>query len=111
MQIPILIESIEGGRFRARAGEPFGLIAEGASCEEATRALDHLLTERLSKGVRIGWLHVPNGAPSVAASLPFPADEHYKTHPSFAEMQAAIAEFRRAEDEEEERRWKESPKS
>jgi len=103
MQIPILIEPIEGGRVRVRAGEPFGLTAEAASYDEATRALEGLIAERLSRGARLGWINVPKATPPTP--LPLPADELYKTHPSFAEMQSAIAEFRRVEDEEEERRW------
>jgi hypothetical protein len=106
MQIPILIESIDGGRFRVRTGEPLELTAEGASCEEATRALEQLIAARLAKGVRLGLLDVPNGPTPAPSSLPFAADERYMKDSSFAEMQAAIAEFRRAEDEEEERRWK-----
>jgi hypothetical protein len=109
MQIPILIEPIEGGRVRVRAGEPFGLTAEAETCEEATRALERLITERLSKGARLGMLMIPNAQPAI--SLPFPADELYKTHSSFAEMQAAIAEFRRIEDDEEKRRYAESTAS
>jgi len=105
MQIPILIETIEEGRCRPHTGEPLALTAEGASCAEATSKLEQLVAERLANGVRLGWLHVPNGTMPAASSLPFPADERYKTDPSFAEMQAALAEFRHAENEELERRW------
>ena len=106
MQIPILIESIDGGRIRVRAGEPFALSAEGESCDEATRALEHLIAERLSRGGRLGMLDVPNGEAPPSSLRPFPADSLYQTDQSFTEMQEAIAEFRRAENEEEERRLK-----
>jgi hypothetical protein len=39
MQVPILIEPIEGGRFRARAGEPFGLTSDRETAKEAARLL------------------------------------------------------------------------
>lgn len=106
MQIPILIEPIEGGRYRVRAGEPFGLSAEGATSDEAKHALEHLIAKRLAQGAQVGVVDVPNGQAAGATPAPFPADERYKTDPSYGEMQAAINEARRAEDAEEERRWK-----
>ncbi len=101
MHIPILIEALANGRFRARAGEPFVLVAEGESCAAATQALERLVAERLANGAQLGLLSVPNGMATV--SVPLPADNRYQTDPSFAEMQQTIAEFRRAEDEEQRR--------
>ena len=96
MYIPILIETLADGRFRARAGEPFALTAEGESCAAATQALERLIAERLANGAQVGMLYVPNGTPTTAVGLP--ADNRYLTDPSFAEFQAAIAENRRQED-------------
>lgn len=107
MHIPILIESLDGGRFRARAGEPFVLVAEGESSAAATLALERLVAERLANGAQLGLLNVANGAASV--SLPFPADNLYQTDPSFAEMQQAIVDFRRAENDDQRRQEPPAP--
>ncbi|MFO0969522.1 MAG: hypothetical protein U0793_28525 [Gemmataceae bacterium] len=106
MQIPILIEPIEGGRYRVRAGEPFGLSAEGATSDEAKHALEHLIAKRLAQGAQVGVVDVPNGQPLAPLQPLSPRTSRYKTDPSYGEMQAAINEARRAEDAEEERRWK-----
>lgn len=97
MQIPILIEPIEGARFRARSGEPFGVSAEGDSREEAARNLEELLKDLLRNGTELREVNVPS-------ALPFPADDLYETDWVFREMQEAIAENRRLEDEAERRR-------
>ena len=103
MQIPILIESIEGERCCVRASEPFGLAAEGDNVDEAILALQQLIADRLSKGARLGVIQVPNGAPA-DSSPPFPADDLYQSDPSYTDMQVAIAEARRAEDQDEQLR-------
>ena len=97
MQIPILIEPIDGGRFRARSAEPFAATAEGSTAEEATQQIEQLLLDRVRNGVRIGVVNLPNGVPDSAP--PFPADDLYKESWVFRELQAAIAENRRLEDE------------
>ena len=98
MQIPILIEPIEGGRFRARAGEPFALTAEGDSAGAAVLELERLMNERLSNGARLTTVNLPNGPSDAASHPPFPADELYLTDPSFAELRQIIAEQRRLEE-------------
>jgi hypothetical protein len=103
MQLTILVEPIEGGRFRARSGEPLPLSAEAGSREEAIRHLEQLLADRLRNGTELRAIHIPNGGPTPPA-LPFPADNLYETDWVFREMQAAIAENRRLEDEAERRR-------
>ena len=108
MQLPILIEPIEGGRFRARAGEPFALTAEGDSRDEAVQQLERLIAERLRNGAQLRTVNVTNGSSSVPSPCPFPADELYKDDWVYQVMQEAIAENRRLEDEEERRRWEES---
>jgi hypothetical protein len=50
MHVLILIEPIEEGCFRARAGEPFDLSAEGKTAEEATLQLESILRDRLHLG-------------------------------------------------------------
>jgi hypothetical protein len=98
MQIPILIEPIEGGRFRARAGEPFVLSADGDTAQEAAKCLEQQLGDRLRAGAQIAFVNIPNGVPASESPPPLPADDLYKTDWVFREMQEAIAENRRIED-------------
>jgi hypothetical protein len=96
MQIPILIEPVDVGRYRARAGEPFALTAEGASQEEARSLLERPLSDRLRNGAQLTSVNVPAGE---SAQNPVRAENAYLTDPSFREMQEIIAENRRLEDE------------
>jgi hypothetical protein len=98
MDIPILVEPIEGGRFRARAGEPFGLQAEGATKAEAVEALKHVIDARLQNGAEIGLLTVTPPQRAPAKDLPFRKDELYKTDWTYRELQEAMAEARDAEE-------------
>jgi Ser-tRNA(Ala) deacylase AlaX len=98
MQISFLIEPIEGSRFRAQAGEPLGIRAEGDTRDEALQTLQHLIDQRLRNGAELGVLNVPNGAAHPVATLPFRADDAYKTDWVYRELQEAIAEERRAEE-------------
>lgn len=98
MHVLILIEPIEGGRFRAKAGEPFGLSGEGQSAEEATQHLKTILRDRLQSGIRLALLDLGNGLPT-----PTPAALHLETLPDedwfFQTMRETIAENRQRENE------------
>ncbi len=98
MQIPILIEPVEGGRYHARAGDPFATSAEGATAKEAMRQLESLLQGRLSAGAHLSTITLGNGSPcSVQAPLrlePLPDDDWF-----FQTMQVVFTENRRREDE------------
>ena len=100
MQIPILIEPLESGRFRAKAGEPFAVSAEGLTAEEATQRLERVVRDSLSAGSRLGVIELGNGAaPSSSEKLqldPLPNDHWF-----FQTMRESIAENRRREDEAE----------
>lgn len=101
MQITILIEPIEGGRFRARAGEPFTLSAEGDTPDVATHNLETLIRNRLSAGNRLAVIDLANGTrtPPPLYLPPLPDDDWF-----VKEQREAIAENRRLEDEAEKRR-------
>lgn len=97
MHVLILIDPIEGGRFRARAGEPFGVSAEGKSAEEAAQHLKTLLRDRLQTGSRLALLDLGNGLPSTPAPLhldPLPDEDWF-----FQTIREAIAENRQRENE------------
>jgi hypothetical protein len=98
MEIPFLVEPIEGGRFRARAGEPLGLQAEGATKAEAVEALQRSIDARLQNGGELGSLTVTSGEPAQGKDLPFRNDELYKTDWVYRELREAMAEARDAED-------------
>jgi hypothetical protein len=97
MHVLILIEPIEGGRFRARAGEPFGVSSEGKTAEEAAQQLKTVLHDRLRAGSRLALLDLGNGFAPVPAALqlePLPDDDWF-----FQTMREAIAENRQRENE------------
>jgi hypothetical protein len=94
MQIPILIEPIEGDRYRARAGEPFAVSVEGATKLQAYQKLQALIFDRIRAGAELMTLEVPLVHPlSVCAGA-------MKNDPFFDEFLAAIADNRRREDSE-----------
>ena len=67
------------------------------------RNAERLIAERLRNGARLATVNVPNGSSATPPTFPLPADDLYKTDPTFQELQQAIAEYRRLEDEEENR--------
>ena|SRR5438874_1025568 len=95
MEIPVLVEPVPGNGFRARGGEPFALTAEGPTREEAVSRLEGLFRERMAAGARLVSIEIP------ATSNPWLAFAGVlKDEPLFDEWQEAIAERRRALDEE-----------
>lgn len=58
MEIPILIEPMNGRGYRARSGEPMPLSAEGETREGAVRSLQQLIEERLKNGAELASLQV-----------------------------------------------------
>jgi hypothetical protein len=101
MQIPILIEPLEDGRFRAKAGEPFAASADGLTAEEAAQRLEAMVRDRLNSGSLLSVIDLGNGtAPTPTAGLqlePLPDNDWF-----FHTMREAIAENRQREDEAEE---------
>src|ERR1700730_7123885 len=92
MEIMVLLEPLEGGRFRARAGDPLNLAAEGATAQEATRQLGVLLDSMMAAGRQITTINVANGRAAISPACPFPADNLYQTDWVYRELQDAIAE-------------------
>ena len=94
MQIPILIEPIEGDRYRARAGEPFALSAEGNTKMEAYKKLEEMIFKRLRAGGELFTMDLQLAPPqSLCAGSA-------KDNPFWDEFQQIIAENRRREDAE-----------
>lgn len=99
MQIPVIVESLGEGGFRALAPPPFGLTAEGKSSDEAVKRLQAKMAESVSNGKQLVAVEVP-----AKAEHPWmPYVGQFENDPLFEKWQAAIAEFRRelaAEDAE-----------
>jgi hypothetical protein len=63
MHIPVLLEPLPGNRYRARAGEPFALTAEGATRDEALRQLRELIDRQLRNGAELTSFELPGENP------------------------------------------------
>jgi hypothetical protein len=98
MQIPILVEPHENGGFRARAGEPFGLSAEGSTAQEAAEHLATLLRDGLKAGACLDFIDLPNG-PQVLSPVPLQLEPLSDEDWFFDTMRQAIAENRQREDQ------------
>jgi hypothetical protein len=95
VEIPVLIEAVQGNGYRASTGQPLALVGEGATREEALAKLRQALQARLAAGSQIVSLQVPGSEHPLAQYAGM-----YKDDPLFEEWQEAIAEHRRRADEE-----------
>ena len=97
MKIPILVEPIANNGFRATSGPPFAVSAEGATPDEAVAQLRAEIDRRVAEGAVIRSLDITTTEekPSIWGIGMFRDD------PLFDEWQAAIEEYRRKVDEEE----------
>jgi predicted RNase H-like HicB family nuclease len=95
MQIPVLVERIEGNGYRARGFEPFAATAEGSTREEALHRLRETIKATLTENQEIVSLDLD------AESNPWARIEGiYEGDPLFDEWQQAIADYRKQVDEE-----------
>jgi hypothetical protein len=97
MKIPILVEPIANNGFRATSGPPFTVSAEGATRDEALARLRAEIDRRMADGAVVMPLEITTTEekPSIWGIGMF------KDNPFFDEWQAAIEEYRRKVDEEE----------
>ena len=94
MQVSMLIEPVNGDGYCAHGGSPFNLIARGATREEAIRNLRQEIGERVAVGTEVILMEVPTGNPWFnEVGFLDPND------PLVKEWEAAMAENRRAADE------------
>jgi hypothetical protein len=95
MEIPVLVEPVNGNGYRASTGAPLGLSAEAPTRDEALGKLRSLVEERLSSGVVVPFkVEMPIDHPWAKFAGMF------KDDPRFDEWQEAIAEYRRKVDED-----------
>jgi hypothetical protein len=90
MQIPILIEGVDGDGYRSRGGEPFNLSAQGDTRAEVLAALGQQLRERLQSGAEMISLDVAPEAHPLARFAGM-----FKDDPLFETWQRSIAKYRR----------------
>src|SRR5579859_7486815 len=105
MQIPILVEPIEGGRFRARC-VPFELAVEGESRFDVLRRMEVLIQTRRNQGVELHMLEV--GSPQSFTGL---AGMHDPNDPYIQQWKKAVEEYRQQVDEGPDFPWLEQPES
>jgi hypothetical protein len=96
VQIPVLVESIAGDRYRAESPAPFKASAEGASTEEAVSKLREQLQHDFANGRQIVMLDVP--LPDENPWIKYAG--HLKDEPLLEDWRAAIEEYRSRRDPE-----------
>lgn len=97
MEIPVIIEPVTGNGYRATGagGLSVGLIAEGATAEEAIDRLADQVRMRVSAGAKLAELGVD------ARAAPWKPDAGYlRGDPLFEPWRAAMEEYRRQLDED-----------
>ena len=58
MHIPVLIESMPGNGYRARGGEPFAIVGEGDTPEDALAQFKDRVADKLRSGARVATIEI-----------------------------------------------------
>ncbi len=93
MQISVLVEPVAGIGFRAQGAEPFGIIANGATRDEAVAKVRQLCQARINGGAEVVTVEV--GSPP-HPWMPFAG--MFKDDPDFQDVIEIMAENRRKMD-------------
>jgi hypothetical protein len=89
MRIPVLVEPAANNGFRARAGEPLPLTAEGATADEAVRNLRAAMDRQLTNGKQLLSVDVAAENPWLAL-----AGTHDANDPLVQEWKQEMAAYR-----------------
>ena len=89
MQIPVIIEPTANNGFRARAGEPLPVSAEGATPEEALRNLRAAMDRQLKNGKQLRSVDIASDNPWLAL-----AGMHDANDPLVQEWKQEMAAYR-----------------
>jgi predicted RNase H-like HicB family nuclease len=89
MEIPVLVEPLPEGGFRARSGDPFALAAEGDTPGSALRNLRELVDERIASGTLLTAFDIP-----ASQGGPHPGAGMYRDDPLFDRWKAEIEAYR-----------------
>jgi hypothetical protein len=91
MQIPVVIEPLGDGQFRAHSFPPFTAVAEGRTSEEAVSKVRSELDKEMAAGKQIVMVELQTKQPN-----PFMAMAGWlKDDPLYDAWQAEIREYRR----------------
>jgi hypothetical protein len=97
MEIPVLVERVEGDGYRARGLEPFGVTGEGATQEEAVRKFREQVESRIAAGARLVQVNIPE-------RHEHPWDRFFGTlqedDPAIKQWEQFVEEYRREIDED-----------
>ncbi|MCI0332308.1 MAG: hypothetical protein L0228_03655 [Planctomycetes bacterium] len=63
MEIPVLIEPIPGSGYRASGGEPFAIVVEGTTPEDALARFKDRIATKLRNGASVASVEVQNEHP------------------------------------------------
>lgn len=96
MRIHVLVEQVDGGGYRARGGEPFGISAEGPTPAKAIQKLQEVIQEKLRNGAQLTHIEIP------VRENPFlPFQGMYdKDDPMIQEWEQAMKDYRRQVEED-----------
>lgn len=89
MEIPILVEPMPGGGFRARSADPLGFTAQGDTPDAALHQLRDLIAARAASGAIWTTIDVPD--PKYG---PHPGAGIYRDDPLFDRWRAEIEAYR-----------------
>jgi predicted RNase H-like HicB family nuclease len=89
MEIPVLLEPLPDGGFRARIADPLSLTARGDTPEAALRHLRDLIEVRTTSGTVLTAIDVP-----ICKFGPHPGAGSYRDEPLFDRWKAEIDAYR-----------------
>jgi hypothetical protein len=97
MEIPVLVERVEGNGYRARGVEPFGVAGEGATPQEAIRSFREQVERRIAAGAQLVQVSIP-------VRPDHPWDRFFGTwhegDPVINQWEQFVEEYRRETDED-----------
>jgi hypothetical protein len=101
MEIPVFVEPTPTG-FRATAGSPLPLTADGPTADAAVAAVQALLAERIRAGGQVRTLSIPTAAGQAGGVLTpqkveeiLAAGQRLADNPLFDDWLRAVEEYRR----------------
>ena len=97
MQIPVLVEPIDGKGYRARGGEPLPLVAEGPTREAALAKLREQLQARLKGGAEVVSLDLNDASHPLAEFVGM-----FKDDPLVEDWKKSMADYRHQIDQDHE---------
>jgi predicted RNase H-like HicB family nuclease len=89
MQITVLVEPVAENGFRAKAGEPLPLCADGATADEAVRNLRAAMDQQLKNGKQLRSVEIVSENPWLAM-----AGMHDPNDPLVQQWKKEIAAYR-----------------